>query len=406
MYLNCFTVWKIRHIRKFSFTNIFSNVKITLNMSQIEQSVANALRNQLPVSGLSGVSITDVREQSEQPFDLTFALTSGQNQVQVLAEVKAAFTPRILEGITPWIRRLKSVRSDVAVAVIAPTMSPQAQAYCIENNVDFLDLAGNISINVPGKFTLQRTGVRPREAPSSTREVRGSMNVFSGRSSRVLRVLLEKPKSWTITELARELDEEGKRFPVVTDEKPRFGISVGLISKVISALEDQLLVRKRNSTILVPEPARLLLEWAEKYRERYRWRLRSSFQVNNPFGTELEKIAAGIERRAPGIYAFTSALAASTVAPFVDIDVADIFLLSKNKDRDLRRLEADPNTRPKLRFIYPFDEGVFMYSKKVGSALVVSPVQAYLDLYAKGGRDRKQADYLLNESIEPGWGTA
>lgn len=375
-------------------------------MTQMEQSVADALRNQLPVSGLSGVSITDVREQPEQPFDVTFVLKSGQNRVQVLAEVKAAFTPRILEEITPWIRRLKALRSDVAVAVIAPSMSPQAQAYCVENDVDFLDLAGNISINVPGKFTLQRTGVRTREAQSSTREARGSMNVFSGRSSRVLRVLLQKPKSWTITELARELKAEGKRFPVVTDEKLEFGISVGLISKVISALEDQLLVRKRNSTILVPEPGRLLREWAEKYRERYRWRLRSSFQVSNPFGAELEKIAAGVERRAPGAYAFTSALAASTVAPFVDIEVADIFLLSKKNDRELRRLEADPSARPKLRFIYPFDEGVFMYSKKVGAAVVVSPVQVYLDLYAKGGRDRKQADYLLSESIEPGWAAA
>jgi hypothetical protein len=42
-----------------------------------------------------------------------------------------------------------------------------------------------------------------------------------------------------------------------------------------------------------------------------------------------------------------------------------------------------------------------MYSKPVGTALVASPIQAYLDLYARGGRDLKQAEYLLNNMIQP-----
>ena len=229
------------------------------------------------------------------------------------------------------------------------------------------------------------------------------MNVFSGRSSRILRVLLEKPKNWTITELAQELEAEGKRFRAMTNEKVNFGVSVGMISKVISSLEDQLLVRKRNGTILVPERQRLLREWAEKYRERYRWRLRSSFQTENPFGDKLEDIAVGIQLRASGTYAFTGAMAAATLAPFVDIQVVDIFVLSAKNDQQLRELTAGRENRSKLRFIYPYDEGVFMYSEKTGPSVVVSPIQAYLDLYAKGGRDLKQADYLLTERIQPRW---
>ena len=62
-----------------------------------------------------------------------------------------------------------------------------------------------------------------------------------------------------------------------------------------------------------------------------------------------------------------------------------------------------PNTGPKLRCITPYDAGVFMYSKPVGTAQVVSPIQAYLDLYARGGRDLKQAEYLLNNVIQPKW---
>jgi hypothetical protein len=219
-------------------------------------------------------------------------------------------------------------------------------------------------------------------------------------------VLLEKPKNWTITEIAQELALEEERFRKMTNEEVEFGVSVGMISKVISALEEQLLLRKRNTTILVPEPGRLLREWAEKYRERYRWRLRSSFQTENPFGAELERIAEGLQRRSPGTYAFTSAMAASTQAPFVDIEVVDIFVLSSRDDRALRGLTAAGQNGPKLRFIYPFDEGVFMYSGRNRQVLIASPIQVYLDLYAKGGRDLKQADYLLTERIQPAWSAA
>src|SRR5208337_914764 len=167
-----------------------------LNATQI---VAEALRSQLPVKGLPGVSIQNVCQQPEQPFDISFELRSGPTHVQVLGEIKPTFSPRLLEEIGPWIRRLKSLRADVSVAVIAPLLSPQAQAFCIQNGIDFLDLAGNVYVNVPGKFTLQRNGMRARGefgAPSpSTRMV----NVFSGRFSRVVRVLLEQPRSWTVT---------------------------------------------------------------------------------------------------------------------------------------------------------------------------------------------------------------
>jgi len=37
------------------------------------------------------------------------------------------------------------------------------------------------------------------------------MNVFSGRSSRVLRVLLEKPKTWSLTDISKELNAQAQR---------------------------------------------------------------------------------------------------------------------------------------------------------------------------------------------------
>ena len=373
--------------------------------STMENTIAEALRNQIPVRALPGVSIANVQEQSEQPFDISFDLLSGPNQIRVLGEVKPTFSPRVLEEIGPWIRRLKSLRTDVAVAVIAPQLSSQAQTFCIENGIDFLDLAGNVFINVPGKFTLQRNGMRASAEFAVPSQSARTANVFSGRFSRVLRVLLQQPRPWSISEIARELEKESTQF---LERFPRtevdFTISQGSVSKAITGLEEQLGVRRRGTAIVVPEPARLLQMWADKYKERYRWRLRSSFQIGNPFGSDLTKIADGIGPLLQGVNAFTGAIAATKEAPFIDVDIVDVFVDSGAVDAiRLRNLKSQASSGPPIRVITPYDAGVFMYSNLLESALVVSPVQAYLDLYARGERDLKQAEYLLDNVIQQQW---
>lgn len=378
---------------------------------QTERAIAKALKEQLPLADLPGVSIEDVRVEPQQSlppargFDLTFTLRSGSNSVQVMAEIKSAVSPRMLLEISPWIRRLKALRQDVSVAVVAPVLSPQAQEFCIKNGIDFLDLVGNIFINVPGKFTLQRRGIRVQGASAGSEGPR-TINVFGGRSSRVLRVLLQSARPWTITEIARELREEGKRLSrFARAEGLDFEISLGSISKAVVSLEEQLWIRRRGKTILIPEPQRILEQWAEKYKERYRWRLRSSFQTNNPFGFDLPSINGGLVRMTSGAFAFTGAAATSLSAPFVDIDLIDIFITADEGDERLRKLKREPNKGPTLRCIYPYDIGVFMYSNRMEGIPVVSPLQAYLDLYARGGRDLKQAEYLLQTTIQPQWAT-
>jgi DNA-binding HxlR family transcriptional regulator len=370
--------------------------------AQLAQTVLDALRKQVPVKDLPGVRIAQVRQEPERPFDLSFELTSGENRILVLGEIKQAPSPKVLAEIGPWIQRMKSLKADAAFAVVVPALSPQAQAYCVANGIDFLDLAGNVSIQVPGKFTLQRLGRRSPERNQPADSTR-SMNVFSGRSSRVLRVLLEKPKVWSLTDIAKELAAEGKRVQQILRQPMEFAISQGSISKALSSLEEQLWIRRQGSAVLVPEPRRLLVEWAEKYKERYRWRLRSSFELPNPFGRGVSKINEQLKEELDGAYAFTAAAAASLVAPFVELDRVDIFLGSEEGGARLRQLADRESTGPNLRLIFPYDNGVFLYSMREGGVPIVSNLQTYLDLYARGGRDFKQADYLLRNAIEPRW---
>ncbi len=70
--------------------------------------------------------------------------------------------------------------------------------------------------------------------------------------------------------------------------------------------------------------------------------------------------------------------------------------MSQRSSRSLRKCFSD------LKADRHYYTGVFLYSGWEGRVPIVSNLQAYLDLYA-GGRDLKQADYLLSNAIEPGW---
>ena len=370
---------------------------------QLEKEVLRALRTQVPVRGLLGVRIRDVKAQPKDGFDVEFQLDSGQRSILVYGEIKPAASPKLLEQLVPWIRRVRSLRKDAAFALICPVLAPRSQAYCIENGIDFLDLVGNVSINVPGAFTLQRLGMRG-EPRATTGNQPPATNVFSGRSSRILRVLLQHLKPWTLTEIASELQAESNRVNrEFSTKKLSFSISLGTISKALSSLEEQLWIRRQNSVVLLPEPRRLLLEWADKYKERFRRRLRSSFETSNPLGKIPCEINAGLRSLLTTPYVFTGA-AAATDAPFIDLDRIDIFLLPNQDDAKLPELSQRPaQEAPKLRFIYPYDEGVFLYAKRDSLFPRVSNIQAYLDLYARGGRDLKQADVLLDNAVAPRW---
>jgi hypothetical protein len=374
--------------------------------SMTEASVVQALVDQTPFAQLPGIRATNVTDS--RPFDLRFDLESGENNVRVYAEIKQAISPRQLETIAPWIARLKAIERDAAFAIISPSLSQQAQAFCIEAGIDFLDLAGNISINVPGKFVLQRTGQRSKDFIQSAEGPR-EVNVFSGRFSRILRVILQNPRSWTLSEIAQELERESRDNAVVSgivtefDSSSTFVVSRGTISKALRTLEDQLWVRRRGTSVAVPEPKRLLLAWATKYRERYRSRLRSAASYPNPFGKDIPSISKSLGSISLGPFAFTGPAAAAVRAPFIDLDTVDIYLPLPTQTEKLKDLAQTKADGPMLRFLDPYDLGVFMYAKRYEGIPTVSDVQAYLDLTARGGRDQKQADYLFDNAIEPMW---
>lgn len=366
-----------------------------------EQEIIDRIKQKVPFEGISDVRLVNVIIGTGQfenfEADVTLMLSFGEKLINVFGEIKTQITPKGLMLLGEKLSAVKmSNKENQIYALICPFLSPESQKYCQEKNINFIDLSGNILLRIPGQLLIQRLG-KPNlyKAPQLFR------NPFFGGSSRVLRVLLKSPKRrWTVTEIEAELIQESQK----QNTKDAFKLSISSISKTIRSLEEKLLIRRDNLAILVPEPRYLLSLWAEKYRERYASIKRSSWTGNNPFALDIELSIKGLKMLFSDLdYLVTGTAAANLIAPFVDTDRIDVFIQRNQADLIQRRFVNEQSIGPNFLFIVPDDKGVSMYTQDIKGLKIVSPIQAYLDCYARGGRDAKQAEYLLNNIIEKEW---
>lgn len=369
-----------------------------------KQEIIEQIKKGTPFDGLGDIHLvetrlepvlTDLPERNIRP-DVAIILDLAGISLTVYGEVKTQVSPKLISQIGTWLARAKALNSKGTYALVCPFISPQSQRFCQENKIDFIDLSGNVLLRIPGKVLIERLG-----RPNVYKEPQRFRNPFGGASSRVPRVLLEFPnRVWTVTDIEKELIQESER----QNREGAFKLSISSISKTIQSLEEELLIRRERMQILVPDPHQLLLRWIEKYCERYKFARRSAWTSRNPFGFDIESSVKGLNSQFPNLDPIvTGTAAANLIAPFTNIDQIDIFVQSNQADPSLRNLNKEQGVGPDFLFIYPYDRGVAMYARKISGLPVASNIQTYLDCYARGGRDRKQADYLLANIIEKQW---
>ena len=368
-----------------------------------EKETIELVKTGKPFDGMTGIQVLGVqvnpndRARSSGEFrpDLVIDLDIAGSRISVSGEVKVLTTPKIVEQLGLWIARLKSSNEGQTWALICPYLSPESQKYCQENNIDFIDLSGNVLLRIPGRLFIERLN-----RPNLFKTEQIYRNPFGGASSRVLRVLLQDPKRrWGVTDIKSELERES----IQQNRENSFSLSIGSISKTIKSLEEELLVRRDGLKIIVPDPKRLLFRWAEKYRERYKWMRRSSWICANPLDFKFEPSVKKLVERYNLNAVLTGSAAANLIAPFINVDRIDLYLVQEDKDNELRVLNNEQGIGPDFVIFYPYDAGIAMYARVINGIKVASDIQIHLDCYARGGRDAKQAEYLLSNAIEKQW---
>jgi hypothetical protein len=155
-------------------------------------------------------------------------------------------TPKNLRGAVDQARRYVTYERSLLPMVMAPYLRPQAIDLLVSEGVSGIDLSGNGVVIVPGQWFVLRTGARNRYPSSAPIK-----NVFRGKSSLVTRALLVQGSFGSAAEIAKELEP--------------YRVSSSTISKVLKALEEELLIDRGNG-IRVLQANLLLDRLVENYR--------------------------------------------------------------------------------------------------------------------------------------------
>ncbi len=273
--------------------------------------------------------------------------------------------------------RYQNTYQDAYLIFMAPYISPQAAEICMKDGVGYLDFAGNCYLSF-GQVYIEQTG---KSNPFRTR--RDLVSLFSPKSSRVLRVLLNNPgRVWKTQDLADEAR-----------------VSLGRVANVKKLLLDREWITKQDGFSLTA-PWMLPEEWANTYTYRKN-AVRNYYSLKSIQEIEenLTKVCCekGIE------YAMTGFSGVARFAPAVRYARIMAYVYNTKEDvaslLNLKEVESGAN----VTLLGPYDEGVFYGMQVIENITIVSPVQIYLDLKGYKGRGEEAAEVLLRDVIKPKW---
>jgi len=307
--------------------------------------------------------------------DFVLLVSHAQKKFQVIGEVKSTGEPSILRRSGAWLKDLLiKTKHDYAV-IIAPFISREGAEICSELGVGFIDLSGNCLLNLEGLY-IERTGY-----PNKFKKPREIQSLFSPKSSRVIRWLLTDPKRvWTLKGLAIET-----------------GVSIGLIHRIATALENNLFAKKELRAFKLEDPARLLEAWREEYfRRAPKW---ARYVIR---AGPIEESANELKVSA-NLYGVRYALSGPSGAWFISSYLVPTVIhcyVDVLKEEFLNELKADPvSSEGNLLIRVVEQENEFIGSRLVKGVYVVSDLQLYLDLWAMGGRGQEAAEELRKERL-------
>jgi len=275
------------------------------------------------------------------------------------------------------LSRAKKSDGRTHAVFMAPAISPESARVCREENVHYLDFAGNGEIKLPGAYYH----VEGRE--NTFRESRALQSLFSPKAASIIRVLLNGPlRSWKVEELAKAS-----------------GASLGMVSNVRKLLLNQELAEDTDQGLRVTQPERLLNLWKSKAHRHRDQRVEAYSLDDIP---DLEQRVLKHCRENNLSFGFTGLCAAARLAPFVPYSHVEVYVSNLNELLDglrLKKIDSGGN----ITIIQPVDEGVFYQPRHAENLDTVSPVQIYVDLYGQHSRREEAADFLLGQIIRKEW---
>lgn len=293
-----------------------------------------------------------------------------------VVEKSWARSPGEVKGAAVNARHLAE-RTGLTPILIVPYLSDQSLAVVREEGINGIDLSGNGTIEIPERWWFFQKG-HPNRYPRKRR----SRAPYRGRSALVGRALLVRPRYETVGEIKEEIEKRGG------------SLSLSQVSKVLSALEDDLVIRKTSEEIRLLQPAKLLDALVEDYRipEPIRT-LEAKVEIGPQLFGRLTDRARGAGVKIAGFEPQRYVVAPESrerltiyVEPGKGLDLVETF-------------DVTPAARFANLVIQTVEEpGVFFDTLEADGFRWCSPLEVYLQLM-QGGKREQEAARQLRESL-------
>lgn len=348
---------------------------------EVERRASEALRallQQVPAIELNKIEHESPRRDGV--IDILAQITVFGRRHVLVCEVGADGQPRHARMAVLQLRNYLAHFPGRATPVfIAPYLSPEVQALCREEEVGFLDLAGNSRLVFDGIFIERLVAAKPR---AERRELR---SIFKPKSAQVLRMMLQDPsRCWRVAELAEAAD-----------------VSLGHVSNVRTSLLDREWAKVEPDGLSLARPDALLDAWRDDYVPPAGDRLGFYTTLHGSAFEQAARTALGMANMG-GKAMLASFSAAQWLAPYARIGTQFFYADGQGVDalRDALRLSS-PAKGENVVVTQLKDGGLFRDKVEPAPGVAcTSPVQTYLDLASAGERGREAADHLRREKLK------
>ena len=362
----------------FVMTANFTSERIVLLEAAVSQ-----LRSTLPASWKVEVGNWTVpgQDPSQPPTQIDPLLEiqgpQGRGAASLMVEPKRVLTPRDAERLfSGTARRYRQLNPNTPVLVVAPWLSTRTRDVLAAEDINYLDLTGNvrISLEYPPLFIIS-TGASRDPAPMD----RGKARVRGPKAGRLVRFLIDVAPPYNVTQVATATQ-----------------LAPGYVSRLLEALDCEALVeRGRRGQVNSVDVPGLIRRWIEGY-DVLKTNVASTYVAPNGPKSILEQFA---QSSITSAVAVTGSFAAVRLAPVA----GPALLIAYCADVDavatqLGLLPTDRGTNVVL--LRPFDPVVWERTTTDDGVTYVAPSQIAVDCLTGNGRMPSEGEALLSWMAE------
>lgn len=300
----------------------------------------------------------------------------NKDKTNIVIEFKNTSFPKTIEESC---KQLKSMNLNLYCIILAPSFSKKSASICINNNIGYLDSAGNCFINFDNVF-INISGEKNVNLPKQ----RGLTSIYersSVVSSKILRLMFSDiHRKWKLSEISEKV-----------------GCSIGQVAKVKKFLLDNIQITQTKDGIELRNPEEILKEWASVYHKKEN-EVIECYSLDDV--SEIEAKLAMMKKEIGIDYYLTGFSGGSRYQPIIRYHKVHCYIMSENIEKvmkylDCKRVKGGSN----IDFIIPYNNCIFDFSEEKNGSSIVSPIQLYLDCMGLKNRGEELAEAILEKDI-------